>query len=719
MESTTEGQAEAPDSGMSEYDRANAEQKLKAAITAEITDAVGWMGSRLAEDRRTALEYYLGAPFGNEQEGRSQIVLRDVLDTIEWVMPSLLRIFTSGDEVVQFTPTGQEDEGVAEQATAYCNWIMMRDNPGFLILYQLFKDALLERFGAGKAYWNEECYEEGSLYLGMNDDEFMMLLKDPDVEVLQHTDVPLPAPPPEPVQTPQGMVVPPAQPSPGSVHDALIRRCRNRVKIENIPPEEFLMSRDARSLNDARYLGHRARKTASDLVEMGIPKEVVDGLPEGGFADEFNMERIARNSLDDAFGGVLTQPSGAARIIWTTESYIRHDWDGDGITELRYVLSVGTDAQTLLKNEQVDDHPFFGLTPVIIPHKVIGLSLADLVMQFQLLRSTLVRQFLDNLYFTTNGRWGVIEGKVNLDDVLNNIPGGVVRMEMEGAVFPLAPPPIGQVVLPMMEFLAGERENASGVTRYNQGSDANSLNKTAHGISQIMSASQARVELIARIFAETGVKALFQKILRLIVKHQNKPRVIRLTNKWVPMDPSEWSSQMDVTINVGIGSGSRETIAANSAAIIAMQEKVGMSPFGPQLLTAENVYKSLKSFVQNTGFKGDGGYFTDPTDSKPPPPKPDVALLELEQKGHLETAKLALERDKMLLENHAAMAKLYLDNGQPPPPMPMLSSAGPGVPSPNMNGGQVAEGDAQAPPMPMRGAPPPGAPPNFNPMGAQ
>jgi len=234
-----------------------------------------------------------------------------------------------------------------------------------------------------------------------------------------------------------------------------------------------------------------------------------------------------------------------------------------------------------------------------------------------------------------------------------------------------------------------------------------------------MSASQARIELIARIFAETGVKALFKKILRLVVKHQNKPRVIRLTNKWVPMDPSEWSNQMDVTINVGIGSGSRETIAANSAAIIAMQEKVGMTPFGPQLLTAENVYKSLKSFVQNTGFKGDGGYFSDPTDTKPPPPPPNLALLELEQTGHLEMAKLSLERDKMLLENHAAMAKLYLDNGQPPPPVPMLSSSGPGISSPNMGADQVAEGDGQGPPMQMREGPPPGAPPNFNPMGAQ
>jgi hypothetical protein len=514
----------------------------------------------------------------------------------------------------------------------------------------------------------------------------MMLVNDPDVEVLQHTDAPLPAPPPVPMQTPQGIIETP-QPSPGSVHDALIRRCRNRVKIENVPPEEFLLSRDARSLDDARYIGHRSRKTASDLVAMGIPKEVVDNLPEGGFSDELNTERIARHGLDNAIAGIGAAPTGAARIIWTTESYIRHDWDGDGITELRYVLSVGTDAQTILENEQVDDHPFFGLTPIIIPHKVIGLSMADLVMQLQLLRSTLVRQFLDNLYFTTNGRWGVIEGKVNLYDVLNNIPGGAVRMEEAGAVFPLAPPPIGQAVLPMMEFLAGEREIKTGVGRYNQGSDADSLNKTARGISQIMSAGQSRVELIARVFAETGVKDLFKKELRLIVKHQSKPRVIRLTNKWVPMDPSEWSNQMDVTINVGIGSGSRETIAANSMAIIGMQEKVGASPFGPQLLTAANVYKSLKSFVQNTGFKGDGGYFTDPADSQPPPPPPNVELLQLEQDGTLAMAKLSLERDNMLLDHHAAMSKLYLDNGQPPPPMPMLSSGGPAAIPPDMAGG--------------------------------
>lgn len=659
-------------------ERMMADQKLRYAVEAEIQDSLGWMGSKLSNARRQALDYYFGEPFGNEKEGRSSIVLTDVLDTIEWIMPSLLRIFTSGDEVVKFEPQGPEDEPVADQATDYCNWIMMRDNPGFMILYQLFKDALLEKLGVGKAYWDEQVYAEAEMYLGLSDDEMHVLIEDPDVEVLQHTGHPLPQVQPPPVPVPQGVVIPPPQDL-GGIHDVLIRRVRQRVKIENCPPEEFLLSRDARSFDDARFLAHRSRKTASDLVKLGVPKDVVDNLPYGGWADELNQERLARHNPDDAAVFTMTQREGASRIIWTTESYIRIDYDGDGVTELRRVVTAGDNAQTILFNDAVEDHPFFGVTPIIIPHKVIGLSMADLTMKFQLLRSTLVRQFLDNLYFTTNGRWGVVEGRVNLDDVLNSVPGGVVRMDDPGAMFPLAPPPIGQAVLPMMEFLAGERENATGITKYNQGGDANTLNKTATGISAIMSASQARVELIARIFAETGVKELFRKILRLVVKHQNKARILRLRNEWVPMDPSEWNTEMDLSINVGIGTGSREQIAANAMNIMTLQERMAQAGLGGTIVTPENIYKAAKSYIQNTGFKGDGGFFTDPATAPPKgPPPPDPALLKLEQDGHVAMAKLALERDKMLLEHHAKLASLHLQHGHAPPPPPDLATtAGP------------------------------------------
>jgi hypothetical protein len=646
------------------------ETELKAILAAEIDDALGQMGGELSEQRRKALQYYLGEPFGNEVEGRSKVVSTDVADTIEWILPSLLKIFTAGDDVVRFEPNGPEDEEVAKQATEYVNWIFTRDNPGFLILYTLFKDALLQKNGIAKVWWEEgetatrEAYKRKSL------EEAQLILADPEIEPIEHSQYEEPGIELGPNGVPAETLV--------SYHDLVVKRRRKAgaVRIVPVPPEEFLISRRARSIEEAAFVAHRIRKTASELIEMGYDRDLVDRLP-GAEDDDPTGERRERFDLDEEGGqAVADGPNRAMRETWITECYIKTDWDGDGIAERRKV-TVGGSGQEILDNEPWDGPvPFISVTPILMPHRFFGLSVADLVMDLQLIKSTILRQILDNLYLSNNARH-VISDQVNLDDMLTARPGGIVRLKngalpAQGHILPLDTPLVAAQAFPMLEYIDGIRENRTGVTRYNQGLQADTLNKTATGITQIMSAAQQRIELIARVFAETGVKDLFRKILELVGGQQSAPRIVRLRNRWVPMDPRNWNTQMDVSINVGLGTGNKDQMLLHLQNLLGIQVQAvrfqgGIN--GP-LVTLENIYNTLAKLVENAGLKSADPYFTAPsrTQAPTPPavpagppagrPQPDPRLLALQQRAQLDAARLELERQRAAADLALDRAKL-------------------------------------------------------------
>lgn len=635
------------------------ESELKAVLSAEIADALGHAGGEIGEQRRKALDYYLGRPFGNEMEGRSRVVSTDVADTIEWILPALLKIFTAGDEVVRFEPAGPEDEEVAKQATEYVNWVFTRDNPGFLILYTLFKDALLQKNGIVKVWWEEREEAVRETYRGKTAEEVQMLLADPEVEPLAHSEYEATAILAGAGGLPEARTV--------THHDLVLKRrtTGGGVRIVPVPPEEFLISRRARSIEEAAFVAHRVRRTVSELIEMGYDRALVEGL---GGDEESSPGRRWRLDGEDA----LAEPAGGAnaamREIWVTECYVRIDWDGDGIAERRKVTVAGSGHQ-ILDNEAFEGVPFVSVTPIIMPHRFFGLSVADLVMDLQLIKSTILRQILDNLYLSNNGRH-VISDQVNLDDMLTSRPGGIVRLKngaipAQGHVLPLDTPLVAAQAFPMLEYIDGIRENRTGVTRYNQGLDADTLNKTATGIGQIMSAAQQRIELIARIFAETGIKDLFRKILEYLGKHQPAPRIIRLRNRWVPMDPRQWSTQMDVSINVGLGTGNKEQMLAHLRALLGLQIEAIRFQGGAEgpLVTLANVYHTLQKLVENAGLKSVEAYFTDPAQGSDgagtaaAAPEPDPAILALQRRTEIDRARLQLEREK-------AQAAIALDRAR-------------------------------------------------------
>jgi len=657
------------------------DEELITRIKGEITDSLGYMGDTISQQREQAMEYYYGLPFGNEVEGRSQFVDSTVQDTVEWIKPSLMRVFASGDEMVKFSPHGPEDVKMAEQATDYVNYVFTKDNPGWEILYSWFTDALLSKNGIVKVWWDEYDEEQREEYHGLDEISFTALVSDPDVEVIEHTEYEDTEYASESVVQMPGMMEEQETIAGQMLHDVVIKRSSydGKIKIENVPPSEFLISREAKNIQDARFVCHRVKKTLSELREM-YPDKDLDYEELGvGEDDElsFSSERLERYAFDksatywEGWGDPTSNEEGL-RSYWLHESFLKTDFDGDGITELRKVCSIGS---TILENEEIDNIPFVSITPVKIPHKFFGLSMADLVMDLQLMKSTLMRNLMDNMYNQNFGRYAVLEGQANLDDLLTQRPGGVVRVKSPNAVMPLTTPPLEPYSFQMLEYLDGVRESRAGVSRMSQGMNENALTShtTATAVNAVMSAAQSRVELIARNFAETGVKDLMIRIYELLYKNQDKERVVKLRNEWIPVRPDVWNDKYDCTVSVALGQGNKDQQMMHISQMInfASQAMSG----GLRIVNEQNMYNLGASLVKAMGFQNVSDFLTDPSQI---PPQPDpkqqemqmeaqVKQKELEIKAaevQLKAAKIQQEYEKLAVDSKLKAEELQLEREQ-------------------------------------------------------
>ena len=598
------------------------EQELITRIRGEITGALGYMGDTISQQREQAMQYYYGLPFGNEVEGRSQYVDTTVQDTIEWIKPSLMRVFASGDEMVKFTPHGPEDVQMAEQATDYVNYVFTKDNPGWEILYSWFTDALLSKNGIVKVWWDEYENEEREEYRNLDENGLMVLISDDEVEVVEHTQHQQEGEPP--------------------YHDIVIKRKSydGRIKIENVPPSEFLIARESKNIQEARFVCHRVLKTLSELKEM-YPDEDLDPAELGGGDEDlmaFSGERLERYAYDksaqywEGWGDTDVEEEGL-RTYWLHESFLKTDWDGDGITELRKVCTVGS---KVLSNEEIDKIPFVSLTPVKIPHKFYGLSVADLVMDLQLIKSTLMRNLMDNMYNQNFGRYAVLEGQANLDDLLTQRPGGVVRVKSPNAVTPLATPALEPYTFQMLEYIDSVRESRAGVSRMSQGLNDNALTShtTATAVNAVMGAAQSRVELIARNFAETGVKDLMICIYELLYKNQDRERVVKLRNQWIPVRPDVWKDKYDCSVSVALGSGNKDQQMAHLSQMLSFAGDAMKG--GLPIVNIQNMYNLGAALVRAMGFQNVDDFLTNPATIPPkqegPSPKEQMEQAELQLK---------------------------------------------------------------------------------------
>ena len=634
--------------------------KLKSIIESEIDDSIGYVETDTVAERQEALEYYLREPYGNEVEGKSQIVTGEVAEVVDGALPQLIRVFTSTDGVVEFQPVNDGDEPFAQQATEYCNWVFYRDNDGFLILHNWFKDALLQKTGVVKAYWDEKIDVNKETYENLSDDDLMMLMQDEDLEVV--------------AQETEEEINEVTDPMTGQVFQNVTREHKVKVKrtkkdgcvvVENVPPEEFLISKRARTIQDSPFVAHRRMMTRSELIAMGFKKDIVETLQSGDTL-EFSPDRIARYSRGEQPNSMGSQDE-SMEVVEVYECYIKVDYNNDGIAELRRVVYA---SNKVLEDMECDYIPFHSLCPIPIPHKFYGQSLADRALDLQLIKSTVLRQMLDNLYLTNNYRVGAVEGQVNLDDLLTSTAGGVVRMKNPNAIVPLTVQPTTSGSFPMLEYLDGVQARRTGVSDSQNGIDPNILqNVTAAAVSAMSQASAGKLELIARIFAETGVKSLFKGILHLLCKYQDKERLVRINGKFVPFNPREWNDQYNVSINVGLGTGTRQEQLTTMQMILQKQEQIiqqyGLSNPLVNLMQYRN---TLAKFINMAGFKDAAQFMNEITPeqnealSQPQPEKLDpnteaakvLAQVEREKaviRAQTEAAKLELEREQMQLDN--------------------------------------------------------------------
>jgi hypothetical protein len=656
-----------------------AQNDLKSILQAELDDAIGFLETETVEQRKQALEAYLRQPYGNEVEGKSQIITGEVAEAIDGALPSLVRIFTGSDQIVVFEPQGPQDEASAKQATDYCNWVFHRDNEGMAILHDWFKDALLQKNGIVKAYWEDKEDITKERYFDLSNDELAMILSDESMEIVEQdtTEFPIFDPMGMPVVDPMGV------PVMGATHNVVVqkRKKSGKVRIENVPPEEFLISKKARTIADSPFVAHRQMLTRSDLIAMGFNKKQVEGLQMDD-ALAYTPERVARFSAGEQPYQVQTDDPSMQEIE-VFECYVKTDVDGKGIAALTQVFYAGNEILEDEKGkemiEEVDYVPFHSICPIPIPHKFFGNSLADRTTDIQLIKTTITRQMLDNLYLTNNARVVAVEGQVNIEDLLTSTAGGVIRAKSQGAVSQLVVQNVAQAAFPMLQYLDTVQSKRTGVSDASQGLDPSILqNVTAAAVASMQQAGAGKIELMARIFAETGVKSLFKGILHLLCKYQDKPRLVRMRGEFVEFDPRTWANQYDVSINVGLGAGNRQEQMAMLSMIVAKQEQL-IGQFGPAnpYVSPAQYRNTLGRMVEIAGFKDSAEFYKaitpeqDQALSNPPPQQqqmpPEVQALMAKTQADIQAnqakaqADLQLQQQKMEGEMQLAQQKAALD----------------------------------------------------------
>ena len=630
------------------------EEELQGILKSELDDARDYI-EQVGEDRAEATEYYLGESPQGQSSMQSEYVSTDVRDSVLFMLPSIMRTFFGTNKIVEFVPRNAEDIPLATQQTDYINYIIQQKNPGFKVMYDVFKDALIRKTGFVKAYWDDSISASTHEYTDVTPEGYQALMLDPDVEMVK-----------EKAEMQSMTIINPetgeevTQETPVS-YDLTIRRVKgkNQVCIESIPPEEVLISRFARDLHSSPYVAHRMIKTVSDLVAMGYDKEEMEQYAGSGNlidAETFEEEE-ARNPYSD--GIYDARNDGNQKNVLYVEHYLFYDLDGDGIDERIRVCTVGN-GLNIVNTAQWDDLPITLFCPDPEPHTSIGSCPADYLKPIQAAKSQIMRDTLDSLGHAIFPRMGVVEGQVNIDDVLNTDIGQPIRMRAPGMVQPFAVPFVGKEAFPVLSYLDEAKENRTGVSKASAGLNADALqSSTASAVSATMSGAQGRVELICRHFAD-GMKDLFKLVNSLVVKHQDQPDMVRLNNEFVPIDPRYWDADKDLIVNVAI-SKSSDMEKMNVLTQLAQKQEQMLTTLGPSnpLVSLQQYSNTIGKMIEMAGFKDVQSFINTEVPPIPPQPKEPTPQDMLAQ-AEMEKAKVSAQ--KAMIDSETDRMKIIMDD---------------------------------------------------------
>lgn len=657
FEFPVEGQPEAPPK----------EENVQDVVTRLIEEAIQHYEENLEPDQVEATDFYYGRPFGDEKEGRSQVVSTEVRDATLNQMAGILKVFTGSDRVVEFAPDSAQDRTEAELQTEYVNYVFMEDNPGYVILDSVFKDALVRRIGILKWSWEDDPTPEGALYTGLTDRQAMVLMQDPEVEN---------------VEIVNSMFV-----GGQEVYDAEVTWARRgRVRIDAVPNEEFIFTPDARDLDSAGIVAHVREVPASELIAMGIPEDVVFAhagahlTPKG--SGDLQSARQYHGGVASNFGEDGSTGDRSQTPVVYAEAYGRLDVDGDGLGELRKFECVGPQFEIINGTEDepgelVDDAPFAVFTPILEPHTIVGLSNFDLLRDLQRIISQIERGTLNSLAKAIDPPLEVVNNEVNMRDLLNPELSGYIRVRRPGMLREVTTEFVGPKSLPVLEYYKDKRADRIGMTRAGEGLDPDSLqSSTQEAVGATLARSQQMQEMIARTFAETGMKRAFAGILKLVIENQDYARSVEIGGQFVEIDPRSWSALRRVRIGVALGSGTPQERMLSLEKISLKQAELKAQ--GSPLVTTVHERNLLRRWTELAGYKDTDEFFAPWSEqeeaqyqqalaSQPPPPSPEMALVEVERQraemeAQLNMMKARLDQWKEFMKDDRERDKIARDS---------------------------------------------------------
>ncbi|QDP58297.1 MAG: putative portal protein [Prokaryotic dsDNA virus sp.] len=576
------------------------EREIESIAREAVSDSVDFVESEIAEDRIKAQRYFDGEVDIGEEEGRSKVVATKVRDTIRAIKPSLMRVFLSTDKPVEYVPRGPEDVQAAEQATEYMHYVFNEHN-GYRVLNDAFHDAMVKKVGIVKVYWDNYQEQETYDFENLNEMEYRVITMDDDVEVL------------ESVTRTVIEVDDMGLDTEATVYDLKIARYKDvgKMCIESVPPEEFFVDRNARSLDDAYAVCHRTEMRIGDLIGMGYDYEDVKDLTGLQHADTFSeVEEFERRGYEEDYSDEdIKDP--AMRLVAVTEVYMKVDVSGSGIPTLQKITLGG--AQHKLLDYMACSHiPFAAFEVDPEPHTFYGRSVADLIINEQDASTAMLRGVLDNVALTNNPRMEILDGAVNIDDLLNNEIGGVIRVKQPNAIVPQAIPFVAGQTLAALQYMDQEIEDKTGVTRASTGLSPDALqNTTAAAVQATVQAQAGQIEVMARNLAEGGMRQMFTLMLKVMHENVEEQQMMRIAGAdYVPVDPRSWNVTMDVTVNVGLGTGQEEQKLAALMQAFQVQQQI-LGQYGPQngIVTLTQVRNTLADMLALNGIRNSTRYF--------------------------------------------------------------------------------------------------------------
>lgn len=640
--------------------------QIESIVSKAITDAVDFIDSEIAPQRIKAQRYFDGEVDIGYEEGRSRVVATKCREVVRGLKPSIQRIFLTSEKPVEFVPRGPEDVAAAEQATNYVSYKFQQHN-GYRVLNDVFQDAMVKKAGIAYVYYNEEVDTDIHTFTNLTDEEFALVVEADDVEVLEH-EMRINASLDE-----MGLEIEVPE------HDVKVAKMtpKGDICIESVPPEDFFVDRNARSTENFYIMGHSTEMRVADLIEMGFSVDDLAGLNSTEYSvtdDEAEFER--RGYAVDQ--GQDENTSAASKKITVTNAYMELDIEGTGVPRLYQFLCAGS-TYKILNFYEADYAPYaiFECDPE--PHAFFGTSLVDLVMDDQDAATAMLRGVLDNVALTNNPALQIVDGQANIDDLLNNEIGRIVRVKQPGAVMEMAVPFTAGQTLPALQYFDQAVDNKTGVSKMAQGLDPDVLkSSTATAIAASQEGQTGQAEVIARNFAEGGMRQMFRMMLDLMVKHADNEEIMRLNGSFVPVDPRAWDTDMDLMVNVGIGTGRENERAAALQQALQMQQQI-FQGYGPQngVVSLTNIRNTLADLLAIGGLRNAERYFMPMTPeieqqmmlaqqeaemmaAQQPQPDPNAAFLQAEQMKAQTRAQVDMTKAQM--DYQYKMQKLAADD---------------------------------------------------------